>query len=571
MYLEARWVDGRQAVASLRIFRGALPGRRSRLERWLLYLVVFVALNCALLWVLSIDDNMIVSLPFRSGSWKQKSSGPARSRDPYTAMGSTRASLPPEAIFRASQAHEVEDGLLKVNMESKLHPVYQLIRDARTAWNNKLARQSQSLKEAVQEYRRRYGRHPPKGFDRWWRYVKANNVSLPDEYDQIERDLLPFRALSPQELGRRQDELSGRHPTYTLQVTNGSLHTLLSIEEGGASVSDFKYRVEDQVALIEPIVNYLEDFKAVYWLHDNPATAITYDHRQELLKTLRGRQSDHYRSMDICEHPEMVPLHGTLAGVNLQGGPLTPMFVLAKTRLHGDILGVPVEQVVDGMRHIPWEHKVQEKLIWRGRNTGSTYSKNTPWRATQRPRLVEVANAEHGELELLGPPAGMGGKTVAEDRTRIPRAMANRYYFDIAFVDEPIQCDVPDGTCQEIAEGYHFAEGISHDAALYYKYIIDVMQAWVHYVPIQLDYSDLYDAIAFFRGDLSGQGGESALAKEIADAGRAWSNANWRRADMTAYAFRLYLEWARLLAPQTDETDFVEKHARNEGDRAPSL
>jgi hypothetical protein len=40
---------------------------------------------------------------------------------------------------------------------------------------------------------------------------------------------------------------------------------------------------------------------------------------------------------------------------------------------------------------------------------------------------------------------------------------------------------------------------------------------------------------------------------------------------MTAYAFRLYLEWARLLAPQTDETDFVEKHARNEGDRAPSL
>jgi hypothetical protein len=155
--------------------------------------------------------------------------------------------------------------------------------------------------------------------------------------------------------------------------------------------------------------------------------------------TLHTFIADHYRSMDICEHPEMVPLHGTLAGVNLQGGPLTPMFVLAKTRLHGDILGVPVEQVVDGMRHIPWEHKVQEKLIWRGRNTGSTYSKNTPWRATQRPRLVEVANAEHGELELLGPPAGMGGKTVAEDRTRIPRAMANRYYFDIAFVDEPIR------------------------------------------------------------------------------------------------------------------------------------
>jgi hypothetical protein len=40
---------------------------------------------------------------------------------------------------------------------------------------------------------------------------------------------------------------------------------------------------------------------------------------------------------------------------------------------------------------------------------------------------------------------------------------------------------------------------------------------------------------------------------------------------MTAYAFRLYLEWARLLAPQTDETDFVEKHGREEGGQAPLL
>jgi hypothetical protein len=155
--------------------------------------------------------------------------------------------------------------------------------------------------------------------------------------------------------------------------------------------------------------------------------------------TLHTFIADHYRSMDVCEHPEMVPLHGTLAGVNLQGGPLTPMFVLAKTRLHGDILGVPVEQVVDGIRHVPWEEKVEEKLLWRGRNTGSTYSKKTPWKATQRPRLVEVANAEYGELEILGPPAGMESKTVAEDRRRIPRAVANRHYFDIAFVDEPIR------------------------------------------------------------------------------------------------------------------------------------
>lgn len=122
--------------------------------------------------------------------------------------------------------------------------------------------------------------------------VRANNVALPDEYDQIERDLLPFRALSPEEISRRQEALSGLDPTYTLQVTNRSLHTLLSIEEDALSGSGFKDRIDDQIKLIEPIVKYLEDFKAVYWLHDNPTTVITHDHKQDLLMTLRGRQRE---------------------------------------------------------------------------------------------------------------------------------------------------------------------------------------------------------------------------------------------------------------------------------------
>jgi hypothetical protein len=51
--------------------------------------------------------------------------------------------------------------------------------------------------------------------------------------------------------------------------------------------------------------------------------------------------------------------------------------------------------------------------------------------------------------------------------------------------------------------------------------------------------------------------GEPGLAREIADAGREWAETYWRRVDMTAYVFRLYLEWARLLAPKRREMDFV--------------
>jgi hypothetical protein len=43
----------------------------------------------------------------------------------------------------------------------------------------------------------------------------------------------------------------------------------------------------------------------------------------------------------------------------------------------------------------------------------------------------------------------------------------------------------------------------------------------------------------------------------MAEAGREWARDYWRRVDMTAYVFRLYLEWARLLAPKRAEGDFV--------------
>lgn len=41
------------------------------------------------------------------------------------------------------------------------------MRDAEAAWNDKLSRASKTLEEAVTEYRRRYGRAPPLGFDKW--------------------------------------------------------------------------------------------------------------------------------------------------------------------------------------------------------------------------------------------------------------------------------------------------------------------------------------------------------------------------------------------------------------------
>lgn len=47
------------------------------------------------------------------------------------------------------------------------HPIHLLIREGREKWERKVAGQSRTLDQAVAEYKRRYNKKPPKGFDKW--------------------------------------------------------------------------------------------------------------------------------------------------------------------------------------------------------------------------------------------------------------------------------------------------------------------------------------------------------------------------------------------------------------------
>lgn len=58
------------------------------------------------------------------------------------------------------------DGLMEVNPNGP-HPIYDVIRTSEKRWEEKLQRASKSLEEAVDEYKRRYHRMPPKNFEKW--------------------------------------------------------------------------------------------------------------------------------------------------------------------------------------------------------------------------------------------------------------------------------------------------------------------------------------------------------------------------------------------------------------------
>ena len=95
-----------------------------------------------------------------------------------------------EAELEAQSSHTFHpNGLLLVNPRGR-HPIDILIERAQQRWNDKLAKQSKTLKEAVKEYKQRYRRSPPKGFDLWFVILPREGLSSSAERRAIGGTLL---------------------------------------------------------------------------------------------------------------------------------------------------------------------------------------------------------------------------------------------------------------------------------------------------------------------------------------------------------------------------------------------
>jgi hypothetical protein len=77
-------------------------------------------------------------------------------------------------------------GRSKKNIGKRLvHPIEELMAQGKTRWEDLLRRQSRTLEQAVREYKRRYGRLPPKGFDLWWAFCQENDVKIVDDVSSL--------------------------------------------------------------------------------------------------------------------------------------------------------------------------------------------------------------------------------------------------------------------------------------------------------------------------------------------------------------------------------------------------
>lgn len=168
---------------------------------------------------------------------------------------------------------------------SDTHPIDTLIHKGSRNFNEYVtqAASSKTLEDAVFEYQRRYGQHPPPNFDKWWQYATNRSSVVLDEFDQIYKNLFPFRAISPGQI---------REMTQTLATNPFNDLGAISIRNGKPRVQKgimptHEWMVQGAAKMIAKFSEHLPDMDIVINLNDEPRVAVPWEKAVQLKRKAR--------------------------------------------------------------------------------------------------------------------------------------------------------------------------------------------------------------------------------------------------------------------------------------------
>ncbi|ODN95887.1 hypothetical protein L198_04506 [Cryptococcus wingfieldii CBS 7118] len=408
----------------------------------------------------------------------------------------------------------------------EVHPILELMARSQEKWETLLASQSKTFPQAVTEYTRRYGRQPPRGFDQWWQYCKRNKVKIVDDYDQINRDIEPYFALSPEMFRKRVDDLTKTEHTshITLSPTTAS-----SLYGERAHSSRARWLFE----LLEPIAQYLPGEVTLSLSdHDLGSWLLGDDQKQAALEAIEegrylteeeikgfekkdGRVSvkgtvsacppgspgwqrgvakregreierpnketsfihDPLLTYDFCYNTDLLDDHGALSWDFVRDTTLRPIFQLSKNARNPEFLTTPLEAYenftdpIAQKKYSPWEEKTINKLFWRGSSTGDSYSKRPDghtWRQSHRPRLALMTQETEGVKDVWV----QKGKIWEKESWSV--AKLNEAYMDVGLTGQAHQCKKEDGTCDEMNQVIEFKARVLPEDSAKYKFQYDI-------------------------------------------------------------------------------------------------
>ncbi|RAH83527.1 lipopolysaccharide-modifying enzyme [Aspergillus japonicus CBS 114.51] len=234
-----------------------------RSQRLVVWLGTFILVSIVLIFV-------------RSSNSSPDTSSFSPLPDPRPSANSQRPEVPPnEQLLQQSTYH-------KASTPAGKHPIAALSEAADQEWDQVRSRQSKTLSQAVQEYRRRYGMHPPPHFDKWFRFAQSKGVHLIDEYDTVYHSLLPFWALKPKTIrGRARETLGFDNSMIGVLIRNGTV----TLAEGGTE--EQKWQRSATVQMIKSFAEYLPDMDLVFNAHDEPRVIVPSEDLQRLVTAAR--------------------------------------------------------------------------------------------------------------------------------------------------------------------------------------------------------------------------------------------------------------------------------------------
>ncbi|KAF2433526.1 hypothetical protein EJ08DRAFT_57944 [Tothia fuscella] len=305
---------------------------------------------------------------------------------------------------------------------------------------------------------------------------------------------------------------------------------------------------------------------------------------------------------DPCEQPHLRGLHGTfIEPVSVSTSQkFIPLFGGSKLATNNDILIPPATYLNSdplysgGNSQGPnWDDK-KDGLMWRGVASGGR-NKAENWQHFQRHRFVQMVNAtavikaettrikaetfdlpDWKHYNLMAPRNGylgewLNGTTDAAfvDLLCFPAERDNRGcsystpYFEwkeaIPMAEQYKYKYLPDIDGNSFSgryRGFLRSTSLPIKATIYQEWHDDRLFPWLHFVPMDNTFVDIYGILEYFMG-YEGQGGHDENARRIAEEGQEWAEKVLRREDMAIYTYRLLLEWARICDDNREKMGWV--------------
>lgn len=169
---------------------------------------------------------------------------------------------------------------------------------------------SQTLSEAVDEYKRRYGLPPPPNFDKWYTFATDNNSPIIDDFRQIYEDLLPFWGIEPAIIRDRTAHLLD----YSNLKMGGLRIRKGVIELSPHTSGTHRWMLDSMQRMIGPFAQWLPDMDIALNLDDECRMAIPFEE-------MRGHRAVAHKVIHNMMHSSQKMQNSTTTKLN---GPQWP-------------------------------------------------------------------------------------------------------------------------------------------------------------------------------------------------------------------------------------------------------